>query len=212
MRKNEPKEKVNKTIADVHSRVARSFLLKEYLGDCDNASYNAALVLNRVTGTLRYAPNFDYGESFNKLIKTKIYKQRMSQAELDALPANAREFMLQRYEKEESETVEDIARQYAAADISKKNLFYVFDHFPNSTQEFFQNIDKCMQRKAFDKIVDSYTTMTCDGKPIMTQEEAEMFKDYLDVRATWMMELYIEYLNQQGDNVEYKLATEGYQF
>lgn len=190
-----PQERINKTYTDTHSRMARAFLLKEYLGDCDNASYNAALVFNRTAKTLRYAPTFDYGECFNKLIRTKLDKQRMPQQQFEALPPRAKEAMLARWKKEDAESVADIACQFAGGEVSKQNLAYIFENFPVASLEFFVNIETCTHGHRFDEIVDQYTKMTCDGVPIMTEAESAMFKEYLSRRADWMCEMYQQYLN-----------------
>lgn len=192
-----PQEKINKTYLDTHSRLARSFLLKEYLGDCDNTSYNTALVFNRATKTLRYAPNFDYGECFNKLIRTKLDKNRMSKQEFDALPVRAQQVMQARWEKEDAETVKDVAEQFASGDVSRQNLLYVFENFPDGTHEFFCNIKQCIQNSTFDKIVDGYSKMTCNGQPIITKAECEIFKEYLDHRAEWMWNEYQAFLQEK---------------
>lgn len=200
--KDLPREKVNKTIHNVHSRIARSFLLKEYCGDCDNTSYNATVVFNKVLSRLVYGPNHDFGDSFNKLVKSKIDKtQSMSIEQINALPEKVRNIMLERLAKEDKESVADIAKQFAVIGASKRNLEYIFAHFPDSAKEFFESVDKCVQKKTFSKIVNSYTRMTCDGKVIMTRKEAEIFKEYLEERAAWMMEIYIKYLQDNNEQV-----------
>lgn len=200
--KHLPREKVNKIIHNVHSRIARSCLLKEYCGDCDNTSYNATVVFNKARGTLVYGPNHDFGDSFNKLIKAKIDKsQGMSMEQINALPEKVRIKMLERYAKEDKETVADIAKQFAVVGASERNIEYIFEHFPDSAKEFFESVDKCVSKKVFHKIVDSYTQMTSDGKPILTKKDAEIFKEYLEERSAWMSEMYIKYLQSHGQQV-----------
>lgn len=197
-----PREKVNKITHNVHGRIARSFLLKEFCGDCDNTSYNATTVFNKHRGTLVYGPNHDFGDSFNKLLKTKINKnQDMNIEQINALPEAIKKVMLERLAKEEKETVSDIAKQFAVQDSSKTNMEYVLNHFPESAKEFFESIDRCIQTRVFDKIVDSYTTMTCDGKPIITTNEAKIFKEYLSERSAWMSEIYVKYLQSNNQAV-----------
>ena len=48
-----------------------------------------------------------------------------------------------------------------------------------------QNIEKVLKEGTIDKIIDSYTEITNNGKPLLTKEEAQMFKDYLHKRAQW---------------------------
>ena len=204
-----PRENINKIIDNVHSRIARSFLLKEYCGDCDNTSYNATVVFNKLRGTLAYGPNHDFGDSFNKLLKTKIDKsQSMSDEEINKLPELIRKKMLERLEKEKKETVTDIARQYSVVGASERNMEYIFQNFPESAREFFENVDRCVQNKNFSKIVDSYTRMSCDGEPLLTQKEAEIFKEYLAERSTWMIEIYVDYLHKHGQQVEQPTPSE----
>lgn len=212
--KHLPKERVNKIINNVHSRIARGWLLKEFCGDCDNTSYNGTVVYNKSLGEFRCGPGHDYGDSFNKLLKTKIDKsQTMTLEQINALPENVRKIMLKRLEKEDKETVADIARQYAVTDTSEKNMDYIFNNFPESSKEFFESIDKCIQTGVLDKIVDSYTKLACDGVPVMTKKEAEIFKEYLEERSVWMSELYIKYLQSQGKDIPQPTAeSEGFEF
>lgn len=212
--KDLPKERLNKTINNVHSRIARGWMFKEFCGDCDNTSYNGTVVYNKSLGKFACGPGHDYGDSFNKLLKTKIDKsQTMSLEQINALPEYPRKRMLERLAKEEKETVADIARQYAVTDTSKKNMEYILNNFPESSREFFESIDKCVQTGVLDKIVDSYTKLTCDGVPVMTKKEAEIFKEYLEERSAWMSELYINYLQLQGKDIPQPIAEQdGYEF
>ena len=207
--KHLPREKVNKIIHNVHSRIARSCLLKEYCGDCDNTSYNATVVFNKARGTLVYGPNHDFGDSFNKLIKVKIDKsQGMSIEQINALPEKVRIKMLERYAKENAETVADIAKQYAVVGASQRNIEYIFEHFPDSAKEFFESVDKCVSKRVFYKIINSYTQMICDGKPILSKKEAEIFNEYLEERSAWMSEMYVNYLQEHGKQVSEPVSSE----
>ncbi len=202
-----PQEKINKTKDDVHSRIARAFLLKEFLGDCDNTAYNGGLVINKELQTLRYAATFDYGDSFNKLIKTKVDKSTaMSREQIEQLPENVKKVMLARLEKEEAESVSDIAKQYATSDVSEKNMEYIFKNFPGAAKEFFVNLDKCIQTGKIENIVDSYLNMTVDGEPIMEEKHADIFKEYLETRSVWMCEKYVNHLQKNGRHVPEELA------
>lgn len=199
--KKSPREKINKIINNVHSRIARSFLLKEFCGDCDNTSYNSTVVFNETHGTLVYGPNHDFGDSFNKLVKTKIDRsQVMSMEDINKLPEFVRVKMLERLKKEDKESVADIARQYSVVGASERNIGYILANFPDSAKEFFDSVNRCVREGSFNKIVDSYTHMTCDGKAIMTEEEANIFKEYLTYRAEWMSGLYNNYLKQYNNN------------
>ncbi len=197
-----PRERINKIIHKVHSRIARSFLLKEYCGDCDNTSYNASVVYNKSKGKLEYGPNHDFGDGFNKLIKSKINpSQTMSQEDIDRLPQNIKEKLIERLSKERSESVACIARQFAVFKASEQNFNYILEHFPESAKEFFKNVQKCVNNKTFEKIVNSYTAFTCDGKQLLTRQEADIFIEYLQERSTWMMEMYYSFLKQTNQTV-----------
>ena len=60
----------------------------------------------------------------------------------------------------------------------------------------------------FDKIVMSYTEITCDGRPIMTKQEANIFKEYLSVRSAWLSEIYVEYLTSHNSEIPISVAGE----
>ena len=49
-----------------------------------------------------------------------------------------------------------------------------------------------------DKIVDSYADLTCNGKELLTQEERITIKEFLEIRANYMCERYVEAMQDLG--------------
>ena len=202
-----PKEYVDKNIAHIHSRIARSFLLREFLGDCDFASYNGGVVFNEETKVLRYAPNFDYGECFNALIQNKLDRKNiggMSQETFDSLPDNVKETILAVDKKRSNMTIDELASTFAS-DTSEKNFYYVIENFPDSSKEFFISLDKLIQRGEIYNIVDSYANETLNGQPLLDKNEQTIFKDYLTIRASHICELYVDNLKKQGKDIPQEL-------
>jgi len=178
-----PKDKLQHQLEKINSRIVRSFLLREFLGDCDYTDLNSGFVINNEAQTLRYAPNFDYGESFNTLIKTKM-DFLPSAKELQEILKWQKDFVEVKTKKAKETSVDVIAATYAS-DSSRENIRYVMKNYPKDVQEFMQNVDKALKSGVLDEIVDNYTKITKDGKPLLTKEEANMFKEYLHKRAEW---------------------------
>lgn len=199
-----PKERLNKVTNHIHSRIARSFLLKDsILGDCDFTAYNGGVVMNAETKKFRYAPNHDFGESFNGLIKNKLEfdpYHGMTQADIDRLPPAIREKFLESVKNEKELSISEIARRFASS-TSERNFYYVISNFPNSSKEFFENLDKLFRDGRINKIIDSYTRLTCNGKPLLTKEEAELFKEYLTERICHICTLYVDHLQKNNQPI-----------
>lgn len=197
--KGQPRERVNKTIDKMHSRIARSFLLREFLGDCDFTARNTGLVYNDELGQLNYAPNHDFGEALNPVIENLFTKKDkyfgMSEEVFNSLPEPIREKLISQKPKEK--TVEEVAIQPASAS-SEQNLKYVIDNFPEACKEFFENLDYMISTGEIDKIVDSYAGLTCNGKELLTQEERITIKEFLEIRANYMCERYVEAMQDLG--------------
>ncbi len=167
----------------VKSRVARSFLLREFLGDCDFTDINSGIVVNYEKKYLNYAPNFDYGESFNSLIRTKLDFLPPAK-ELEVIMKFDKDFIRKKQEQSKI-PVEELAKRYSSL-VSDKNLEYIVNNFPDDAKEFLDGLNKVIKSKKIDDIVDSYTEMTIDGKPLLTKEDASMFKTYINTRADWI--------------------------
>ncbi len=181
-----PKDKLESQIKEIQSSVAKSFLLREFLGDCDFTSLNSGFVVNHDLYKIQYAPNFDFGECFNKLVKTKI-DYLPDPSELENLqridPALAIKMIEKKYQQR------DIPTSMLAAEFSndegEQNLKFVMENFPNESKEFLKNVQKALDDKTLDNIVNSYTIKNSQT-PLLSEDEAAMFKDYLHARAGWL--------------------------
>ncbi|MBO5394446.1 MAG: hypothetical protein J6A28_00885 [Clostridia bacterium] len=207
--KHVPREKLNKMIDDIHSRIARSFLLKDCaLGDCDFTAYNGGTVVN--SHKMRYAATHDYGDICNNLIKTKFTFDPycgMTKEVFEKLPINLQQQISQSKQKQQNQSVRDLAQSWASS-TSEKNFYYVLQNFPEACREFFANADVLVRKNVITKIVDSYTKMTCNGVPLLSKEEAEIFKEYLTERIVHYCDLYVDYLNQNHQNIPDREAGE----
>lgn len=198
-----PKEKLKEQIRNVNSRIVRSFLLREFLGDCDFTDLNSGFVINDEAQTLKYAPNFDYGESFNSLIKTKL-DYIPHDVNMDEVLKVDPDYIKKKERKKNNTSVKQLAQTYSS-ETSKDNLNYVFRNYPNETKEFIVNLNRVEKTGKFDKIVDSYTTMTNNGKPLLNEEETTMFKDYLRHRTDWLTAIALHSIEKdKKDKIEEK--------
>ena len=102
--------------------------------------------------------------------------------------------------KRSNKSMHEIATSWASAS-SEENFYYVLNNFPNASREFFESVDQFLQKGNIDKIIDKYTQLTCNGVPLLTQEEAELFKEYLYERVSHFCELYTKFLMEQGEEV-----------
>ena len=199
-----PQERINKIISQTHSRIARSFLLKDStLGDCDFTAYNGGVVINRNKKSLRYAPNYDFGESFNGLIRDKLTPVTdfgIPQSLLDSLKPELRQKILEQQNKPLDKSIREIAQSWASS-TSKQNFYYILENFPEACEEFFESLDMLVQRKKIDRIINKFTQTTCNGKALLTRNEAKMFKEYLYERISYICDLYIQFLEKQHKEV-----------
>lgn len=199
--KHLPREELNKMIDGIHSRIARSFLLKDILlGDSDFTAYNGGIVANK--HKMRYAATHDYGDICNSLITEVINFKAdpycgMTKESFELLPPSVQEAIKVQQAKnpQRAKTVKEAACFWASA-ASEQNFYYVLRNFPDACAEFFANVDKIMQKNKINNIVDSYTKMTCNGHPLLTKEEANMFKEYFYERISHFCELYVDFLNK----------------
>lgn len=192
---NVPRERLSKVIEHIHSRIARSFLLKDtILGDCDFTAYNGGVVLNKATQKLRYAPNYDYGESFNGLIQDRLEYDPyygMTEVQFKALPISVQENILSRGKARHDFTIDKIAKNWASS-TSERNFYYVVNNFPKASAEFFQNLEKFVNTNSINNLINQYTTLSCNGTPLLSKEEAEQFSEYLTKRIAHTLNLYHE--------------------
>lgn len=204
--KHVPREDLNKMIDGIHSRIARSFLLKDIiLGDCDFTAYNGGVVIN--SHKMRYAATHDYGDICNSLITQKLaYKPDqyfgMSKEDFEKLPPFVQEALKKQQANKPAtpKSVSQLAREWASA-ASQENFYYVLTNFPEACREFFQNLDKVLQKNEINKIVDSYTRLTCNGTPLLSKEEAKIFKEYFEERISHFCDLYVLFLNKNHKTI-----------
>ena len=177
---------LEKQLKKIESRIVRSFLLREFLGDCDFTSLNSGFVLNEDLKTIRYAPNFDYGECFNKLVRTKI-DYFPEKSEFENLQKYSPKLALKMVEKKyrEKDIPTAILAKEFSNDTSEENIKFVAQNFPAECKEFLTNLQNAEKNKTFDKIIDSYTIQSCDT-PLLTANEADIFKEYLHARVVWI--------------------------
>lgn len=183
-----PEEK-QKCLDNTDSRIVRSTLLREYVGDCDFTAYNGGIVVNKRKHSFRYAPNFDFGESFNGLVKgvLDVESTLLKPEVLNSLPPDVLEKLMSiGGVGGKKKTVEEVACGFASS-TGKENFEYILLNYPHYAKEFFDNLQNALNQNAFDKYVDRYTKMYHDGKSLLTQEEAECFKKYLKIRGEWMI-------------------------
>ena len=188
-----PPELLQDQLKKINSRIVRSYLLREFLGDCDFTDLNSGFVINRDAQTIRYAPNFDYGESFNALIKTKL-DYMPAKKELETILKWQPDYIEKK--KERAKTPISIIAQTYASDASRANLRFVFENYPEDAKEFLQNLNEVAKSGIFNQIVDSYQKMTNNGKPLLNAEEASMFKEYIKCRTEWINTIASHYLDE----------------
>lgn len=194
-----PREDINKKISKVHSRIIRSFLLREFLGDCDYTAYNSGIVLNEGTMQLRFAPNHDFGECFNALIKNFFAPENpnevygMPKHVFESLPEQVKTTVMQTYKPKPKLPITEIATQWASS-TSERNFYYALENFPEASAEFFESLDHIAQSGAIEQIIDEFAEITYNGEPLLKEQEREALKTYLEYRLTFMCELYVKFL------------------
>ena len=186
-----PQDKLESQLKQIKSRIARSFLLREFLGDCDFTQYNSGFIVNYDAQTIRYAPNFDYGESFNKLVKTKL-DFMPNQEELEFVrkfdPKLAESMVAKKLEQSQI-PIADLAMEYSS-DASQENLEYVIKNFPTEVTEFMKHLKEAKNENAFNKVIDQMTETSEDGIQPLSKEDGEIFKEYVSKRIEWFEKIY----------------------
>ena len=140
---------------------------------------------------MQFAPNFDYGESFNALIKTK----------LDYLPPKEEVEIILKWDKdylkrkeEKSKTpIETLASQFSS-NTSEENIKYIVENYQDDTKEFLGSLKNLITNSnILDRLVDDYTKSERNNPPLLTPNEANVFKSYIACRANWL----INYLDKE---------------
>lgn len=186
-----PKEYLDEQIKRINSRIVRSYILREFLGDCDFTDLNSGIV------NLNYAPNHDYGESFNALIRTKFFEPPTGK-DLDLILKYDPEYLEKKEKIKNNTLVESLAQRFSQ-DTSEENLKYITKNFPNETREVLSGLVEAIKNDTFSSLVDDYATAEGGQEPLITLEEAKMFKIYLNTRAGWLQNLL--YNNFNKDNL-----------
>ncbi len=181
---NVSKEEMEQDIKKINSRIVRSFLLREFIGDCDFTDKNGGLVVNRELKTVTYAPNFDYGESFNSLILNKFFTLPPKNV-LDEILKWDPKYVERKEANARGILAESLAQTYAS-DASKRNLQYVIKNYPEDVKEFTTSLVNMIYDHTLEKIVESYTAEHDVEDALLSNEEAKMFKIYLNTRAGWL--------------------------
>lgn len=178
-------EKLEEQIRCVKSRVVRSFLLREFLGDCDFTDRNSGFIFDSKAQNLQFAPNFDYGESFNALIKTKL-DYLPSKEEIEFIIKWDKDY-LKRKEEKSKIPVEVLASQLSSSS-SEENIKYIVENYKEDTKEFLTSLKNLMANKEIlDNLIDDYTKSEKNTPPLLTHEEANIFKSYIRCRANWFI-------------------------
>lgn len=185
-----PKEYLDEQIKRINSRIVRSYILREFLGDCDFTDLNSGIV------NLNYAPNHDYGESFNSLIRTKFFEPPTGK-NLDLILQYDPIYLERKEEIKNNTLVESLAQRFSQ-DTSEENLRYITKNFPNETSEVLSGLVGAIKNDTFSSLVDDYATAEDEQEPLISLEEAKMFKIYLNTRAGWLQNLL--YNNFNKDN------------
>ncbi len=186
-----------KQVKKVKSRIVRSYLLREFLGDCDFTDRNCGFIFDTHTQQLQFAPNFDYGESFNALIKTKL-DFLPPKEELEVILKWDKDFIKKKIEKSKI-PVTEIAKRYSSS-TSEKNLSYITENYKEDTKEFLDNLKDALTKDKFSNLINTYTKSTNNEAPMLSINDAEIFKKYINDRANWL----IKTLNQSLNYSNYK--------
>lgn len=184
-------EKLEKQIKCVKSRVVRSFLLREFLGDCDFTDRNSGFIFDSKAQDLQFAPNFDYGESFNALIKTKLdYLPPIEEVEI--ILKWDKDYLKRKEEKSKT-PIETLASQFSS-NTSEENIKYIVENYQDDTKEFLGSLKNLITNSnILDRLVDDYTKSERNTPPLLTPNEANIFKSYIYCRANWL----INYLDKE---------------
>lgn len=177
-------EETAKSLSRIYSRIARSTLLRSFLGDCDFTAMNSGYIANPERHTLEYAPNFDYGESFTSLRVSKLEGIHFNEEQLKFILARKPDY-LETKEQERSKTIRQIAQEYESG-TSKENLRFIATHFEDDIVEFLMSLNQAVEDNVISDIIYSYAKPNKYGDKLLSLDEAKMFDEYLTARANWI--------------------------
>ena len=183
------KDKFLDVIKRIESRIVRSYLLREFIGDCDFTDMNSGFIYDSKSHRLMYAPNFDYGECFNSFIKTKLDFMPPPD-ELEVILKWDKNYINKKIEKSKI-PIQELAKKFSTA-TSEKNILFIINNYPKDTMEFFDSVKLAMKEDKLTKLVDSYTE---HDSHLLLDEEASMFKEYISSRANFFINTLEHELN-----------------
>ncbi len=173
--------KQNESLAKINSRIARSTLLRTFLGDCDFTALNSGYIFNASKKQLNYAPNFDYGEALTSLRVAKLEGLKYNKDELAFILQHEPNY-LEKKKFEESKSISELAKTYESG-TSKENLKYISTHFEEDILEFLMSLNQAVEDNVISDIIYSYAQKNEYGDQLITIEEAQMIDKYLIERA-----------------------------
>lgn len=177
-------EERNKILSKINSRIARSTLLRTFLGDCDFTALNSGYIYNAQLKKLDYAPNFDYGEAFTSLRVAKLEGLHYSEKDLKFILDHQPNY-LEMKKFREAQSIRQIARTYESG-TSEENLRFISTHFEDDILEFLTNLNQAVEDNVISEIIYSYAHKNEYGDQLITLEEAQMFDEYIIERANWI--------------------------
>lgn len=181
---NVPEAKQEECLAKINSRIARSTLLRTFLGDCDFTALNSGYIYNANKNSLKYAPNFDYGEAFTSLRVAKLEGFHFDEKDLKFILEHQPNYLeMKKYEQ--SKSIREIAQTYESG-TSEENLKYISTHFEDDILEFLMSLNQAVEDNVISDIIYSYAQKNEFGDQLITIEEAQMFDEYLTERANWI--------------------------
>ena len=166
------------------SRLARSFLLREFIGDCDFSSYNCGFICNSDAKIFHLSPNFDFGEAFNSLVTSKMTDDELSPTALSTILFYQPNFLeIKKFRKNAS--IATLASTFSN-DTAQENLRHVVTHSPEDLDEFLTNLNRVVDENILTEIIYSYTKPNEYGDCLLSKKDAEMFDAYITARAAWI--------------------------
>lgn len=200
-------EERDECVSKINSRIARSALLRTFIGDCDFTAYNSGFLFNPKDKTLQYAPNFDYGEAFNALRIAKLEGFHFDKKDLTFILDHQPNYLeMKKFEQEKS--IKSLAKTYESS-ASEENIRFIATHFEADIVEFLKSLNQAVEDNLITEIIFSYTQKNEHGDQLISQEEAEMFDEYLTERANWLSFVVIkDILEAEPDSFIEKITRE----
>ncbi len=183
-------EERERRLANINSRIARSTLLRTFIGDCDFTAFNSGYIYNSRKRELVYAPNFDYGEAFTALRDAKLERYHFSKENLKFILKHQPNY-LEMKKHEQSKSIKEIAQTYES-NTSEENLKFISTHFEDDIVEFMLSLNQAIEDNIISDIIYSYAQKNEHGDQLITYEEAKIFDEYITERANWISFIIIK--------------------